>query len=822
MLTSKKIVSILLKTAAGAVGLFILFLVIASVYIQKNKDSIIKKITADLNEKLNGELTIGNTDISIWSSFPNAGAVFFSVQLKDSLYNRPLLSVSKLQCRISLFSLFSNNKVLSSLLIEGGALHLFTDTSGYTNKYLLKSDEKANSESTNSSLVNIHALQFKNCSVLIEDSIREKKYQFSFTELITPVENDDSTIELKLSGAGFIRGLAFDIYNGTFFQNQSLGLKNIPLQFHKSSCKLSIGKSDFVINNHPYSIEGYFNLKDSPSFFLMADVQNIKVSQAGLLLTANIRNKLNDFGLKEYATIHAEISGSLNKPGDPYIYATVNAKNNKLEFIPATIENANIDGVFNNHISDTLPPCDRNSMVTIRQFTGNWNSIQLKGKGITITDLTNPMIDFVLTGNCKMIELDSMLSLSTIQLLQGRASIFLQYHGFFVNDLSLLNKTDVHITLDSAKILYEPRNTLFENCSGKIAVSEKKLQVTNLVCDIKKNHFKINAFTDSIKLTQQNNSINTNLTCTVDAGELNMEDFNYLFTAKNTGRKTRKSKGLGYAFTNVDKMLEYGNLHVNIRSPRIYKNNFSASDLNASLFFTEGEWRVFNASLKHAGGMLHISSSLHQNGNVFVAEKTKIDLENADVEKVFRSFDNFGLTGITYKNLQGTVTASVNINVSFTSKGTVVPRSLNGIAKVKLVNGALINLGAFKEMQKSIMKRRDLSLVKVASVQNTFNIRGSIIDIPRMEISSTIIRLFIEGTYDLRNENTDMSVQVPLNSLRKKDENDLPQNIGKEVKAGTSIYFRIRPGKDGDLKFTLDVFKKLRGNKNDEKGSLTN
>ena len=200
MTAKKKILSVLLKAAGIALALLILVLIAASVYIQKNKDSIIKKITADLNEKLNGELTISSTDISIWSTFPTAGADFFSVQLKDSLYKIPLLSVSKLQCRISLFSLFSSNKTLSSLIIEGGELHLFTDTNGYTNKYLLKGNNRQKNESAGSSLMNIHKLQLKNCSVLIEDSKTERKFQFSFSELQTPVENNDSAIALKLSG----------------------------------------------------------------------------------------------------------------------------------------------------------------------------------------------------------------------------------------------------------------------------------------------------------------------------------------------------------------------------------------------------------------------------------------------------------------------------------------------------------------------------------------------------------------------------------------------------------------------------------------------
>lgn len=78
-----------------------------------------------------------------------------------------------------------------------------------------------------------------------------------------------------------------------------------------------------------------------------------------------------------------------------------------------------------------------------------------------------------------------------------------------------------------------------------------------------------------------------------------------------------------------------------------------------------------------------------------------------------------------------------------------------------------------------------------------------------MQIESTVLTLFIEGVYSLRG-NTDISIQIPLSNLRKRDEDYKLDNKGGEAKGGASIFVRGTPGEDGKIKFKLDIFRKFR------------
>ena len=77
-----------------------------------------------------------------------------------------------------------------------------------------------------------------------------------------------------------------------------------------------------------------------------------------------------------------------------------------------------------------------------------------------------------------------------------------------------------------------------------------------------------------------------------------------------------------------------------------------------------------------------------------------------------------------------------------------------------------------------------------------------------MEIRSTAFALYAEGIYDLKT-GADMSLQIPLSNLSKKQDQDIPPDSrGNDSKAGLSVRLRAKTGSDGKVKITWDPFKK--------------
>ena len=142
-------------------------------------------------------------------------------------------------------------------------------------------------------------------------------------------------------------------------------------------------------------------------------------------------------------------------------------------------------------------------------------------------------------------------------------------------------------------------------------------------------------------------------------------------------------------------------------------------------------------------------------------------------------------------------------------EGKAYPKSINSTVSFSLKNGALINFEPIQKIQDFIFKRRDFTDIRFAELKNKLEIANEDIKINRMEIASSVIRVYVEGVYSLKG-NTDLSIQIPFNNLKKLDSNYIPENKGVNIKAGRSLFLRGRPGADGNVDFKLDLFNKFR------------
>jgi hypothetical protein len=140
---------------------------------------------------------------------------------------------------------------------------------------------------------------------------------------------------------------------------------------------------------------------------------------------------------------------------------------------------------------------------------------------------------------------------------------------------------------------------------------------------------------------------------------------------------------------------------------------------------------------------------------------------------------------------------------------------MEGFIDFSLKKGALVNHEPIQRIQKFIFKNRDLSNIQFAELKDRMEIKKGDIYIRRMEIASSAMTLYVQGVYSLRN-NTDISIQVPLSNLKKRNGDYRPKNEGTNVKAGPSIFLRAKPDRNGNIKVGLDLFKKLRKDKDVE------
>lgn len=785
-------------------------LISAAVYIHYNKPAIINKVKEAFAKNVNGQLQIGNMDVSLWARFPNITVTLENITITDSLNHSPLLQAKTISCSISPFQVAAAKPTLERLKVTHGILHLFIDSAGFDNSYILspKKAPSSNIDNTNSQSL-IHIIELDDVRFISEQVLNNKKFDILVKRAYANITRQDSLLLIAAEEDCQINRLGFNLANGSFFENIPVKGRWL-LQFNPLSKTLHSPVNSIFINNSNFDISADFSFKDSGSFNLSASAGNISYQNAKAIVTKKIQNKLSFLSISQRIKVTALLKGQLKNGGDPQVYITCTASNNTLQTKLTRFDNCSFIGIYTNQLNPNQKPSDPNSIVYFNRFTGRWSGLEMVGDSIRIDNLSTPSFFFNFHSACSFQQLDSALNLKAINFDEGAATLNLQYNGPLAVDATIFANLTGDLKFTNGKITYLPHNLQFDHCNGNITFSKNSIAIKKITCNYKKNHFEVtgtgNSINSAIMATGK-----SNIACNIYCPSFNVSDFKGVFANNSNSVKANNSnKSLGNATSTLDDILDKGDIQLSISAGELLLNNFAAQNARVVLLLQQNNWQLQRASLNFGGGTFFVDATVFKSGNNFVAD-TKLDIKNADVRKAFYAFNDFGQEAITYQNLRGSLNAGGNLHMQLNNTGSIVPGSMQGTANFSILNGTLINFKPLINLQEYVFKNRDMTNVAFAEIKNNLTINQNQVLIPRMEIASTAMRIFIEGVYGVDTA-TDISIQVPFSNLSKPADG-APVNKGTDVKAGPSLYLRAKSRADGKVKIGLDLFRKFRKNK---------
>jgi len=806
MLTIRnRFVRITVKTLLYISAAILLLFIILSIYVQINKKEILSGFKDSLNKNIKGKLSYSDADISIWKHFPFIGLHIYNVKLTDSL-SVPLLEMEEAAVKVSLLQYFNNKTSLRNLSAKNGYLHIITDTSGYTNKYLLQSQKKEK-DSTKGGLELNHA-SLKNVRIILENRQKNKRYNVLFKKLDAKMKNSADELTIDLEQESLIEGLGFNLAKGSFLKKQSFETDLI-LHFNKKTEVLSFDETKVYISGHPYFLKGIFRLEETGSFVL--DIKTTKAPFNNLrnIFAEKTANNIKDIQFEKPIDVTAKLEGSLAYRSIPKITASWKVKDNAITTPVVSLKQVSFDGSFTNEVIKGQPMTDENSGATLRSFKGNWDGISVSGDNITINNLVNPYANMSFQSATDLSALNNKLGLSSIQFVSGKASVNFNYSGLLSKDISLIDKLNGRLSFSNAVIKYIPRNFTFNNCSGNILFSEDRIEASNMKFGLGSNQFTVNVLGSNLSGLTAADVGKATIQCNVYSPSLNIGELTSLFgNRKRAAAKAGSGKILSAA-SKVDAALDHGKLQLQLKAGTVNFKNFHGTDLQGTVLFNNEDLMLNNVAVSHANGRLMINAAITNAGNQNKAT-AKINLQNVDVSKVFKAFDDFGQDGISHANIKGQLNALTNINLMIGQNGNLIPGTINGTVDFSLKNGNLINYEPLQNIKNFVLKNRDMSNISFAELKNKLSINNFRVTIPRMEIQSSAIALFVEGLYDMKKKDSRIDIQVPLKGLKKRDSSYVPQNIGITTKAGTSVYLEGKNDKTGNVKFGLNTSRTIK------------
>ncbi len=808
----KKILKIAGGIFFGFIALLIILFAVIQIYVNTHKQSLLKLVNEKLSDAIAGEVSVKDIEVNVWRHFPSVNIRIKDINLKDSVYNKSLLKVKYVSTRLNVLKLIGGEVDIHNVYLEDGVIHLFTDKNGYSNTYIFKQN-KTKQPGAHPAIID--EIELKNIHFVTQDAVKNKWYGVKANYIHADLDYADSITKIEMTENVLVRGLGFNLAKGYFLKNKVVKA-DWNLAYNSKSKQLSFAETPVDIGASHFKLKGDFFLADTLNahFKLIVKSDAIDYKEAASLVSPNISDKINLVSLTKPLALTAIIEGPMAFRTIPIVNVQWVVKDNQLVTPVITLDKCAFTGSFTNERNKAYPRTDDNSEVLLTKLSASWGGISLIANTNTIvTNLVHPILQFDFSSTTTLSELDERLGLSTLRFISGGALLNVQYNGPLGIDPSKLQYLSGNLVIKDAEVNYEPRNLTFSHCNGEIIFSQTDLLVKNLQCDLNTNHFKVEVVGNNLNLLAQTSLPGkASLLCNVFTPDLDLTDFKTLFQARRvTVSRKKNNRSTANSLVQLDDALQNGTLDMNLTANAVHLNRFTARNVVARLGFKNNDINVTQVSLQHADGTLKMEANVHQINNNYHEASTKLLLDNINVQKLFYAFNNFGMTGLTSSHLRGILTMKGNLNLGIDNKGNVLPKTMLGNLHFSLKRGSLINYKPLMDIQKIVFKNRNLDNIEFAELKDSLELKRNEIYIHRMEIESSALTAYIEGIYSFA-DNTNISIQVPLSNLKKRDDDYEVKNKGAKRKAGASVYLRAKSDGDGGVKIGLDIFKKLRGN----------
>ncbi len=814
----KKIVGWTIKIAAGLIVLLFLLFLGLTMYVNSHKKELIAQATETIHTKLSGNVTIEDLNVSLFRHFPSLSIRLINVSVTDSLYPKhqhKLLSAENLFVRLSTPSLITGRVLINKFTLRNGGFYLFTDSTGYSNGYLLKpknTDAPKPTATNEAAKKLLDQVLIENFSFHLEDVPGDKLYDVTVEKLEASVKKSGEVFTVEVDKKLKIGGIDFKKKNGSFLGKQSMEGK-YTLQFDASQKKLSFNNMNLKIGEQPFVFSGAFLLGKENSFQLHITSQQLLVDFARSLLTPKIAKSIGIVSVKQPLDVDATIGGSL-AGGDPRVQVKFTTQNNQLDSKFLNMTECSFTGEYLNEVVPGNGYTDENSHIYVKEMSGIWEGMKLNIKELNVMNLSHPSIAVQASSNFPLNELNSAMQSETMKFTDGQGEFSLNYSGR-TDSISSKNSTLTgFLRFKNGSLLLTGPQATVQKCTGAFSFNNANLIVDSLNGELAGNAVYMKGRANNVLSVLSDDHVPVSLDWNIYAPVINLNSIRSVLMRKVAAKSTKSKKKTGISKTveNIDRLLSSGAVTAYLKADRLKIEKMDARNFTASIQLEGNTWAVKNASLQHADGSVAVSAYIKELSTNRLSFSSEIDLKNVDAKKTFYAFENFGIKSISHENIRGKLNLKANYSLLLNGKGDPNMNTIAGNASFSLKNGALLNFPPLMEVQKTAFKNRDFSNVQFGEISNKLVFENAGVTIKRMAINSSVLTLFLEGVYGLNN-NTDISIQVPLKNLKKKEDEVRPEFISGDAKGGMSVFLRAAADKDGKIKIKYDPLKRLKGNK---------
>ncbi len=502
--------------------------------------------------------------------------------------------------------------------------------------------------------------------------------------------------------------------------------------------------------------------------------------------------------------VHLEAPMGQSAPAS--VLVKFDLKNNVFKSSFVTITDLSLNGVMSNHEDPSKPMDNKNSAVKLNNVVGKVDELPFEAHAV-LSDFDDLALDIFSKHAVTLPQLNREVDTTSIRFTGGN----------FVSEFHYKGKLNEYFDQETGTYKGDLEGTAkIEN--GAFTLIARKLDFKDIAMSMRFNEDTV--WLDRLGIAFGKSSANlqgiiTNyvpyFTKTVNKGFVklkitspNMDMGSFL--VKNSGKKKsakqakqdkqRVSEMLDKVFT----MLQFD---VDIAIDKLKNRTFAATKFSATIKLNGNSLAMNDVKMNLGGGKLNMSLTMKDLQKDINPVEVKATASNIAVKELFRAFDNFHQKTITDQNLEGIISFNTKFRLKLNDDFNMIPPSFNGEATMLVRDGRLINVEAIHNMSNFLFRKRDFDDVRFAQISGKVKANHRDIQIARMEIQSSVLSLFLEGKYSLDND-TNLSIQVPLSNLKKRDKGYVPKNVGVDAKVGASVFLIAKGMPDGKTEISYD------------------
>lgn len=775
-------------------------------YVGSHREELLARINSEVSSNIDGTLHIGDMRPSLWGDFPHTSVVLRDVYLRDSLWpqhRHDLFRADEIFVRLNPLKLLSRRIDIRKLTLRGGGIFIFTDSSGYSNKYLLK--RKDTTSGKDGQKINFRSFALRNVTVEMEDAPKLKSFGFFIRSLEGVADQTAQGWNTTLNADVLADRMFFNKTRGSFLRRTPLKGR-VFLTYNTGEKDLAVRAPDLRIAGQPVLFQGRFSFLDQPAAFnIHLETKKVAYKKAITWVSENISSKLRPFDFTKPVDLTADLNGHIKFRDTPEVIVRWRVEDNTLKTPHADFEHISFGGYFNNEYVKGNGHGDANSSISFLGVKGQFEQIPFTADTIMATNLLYPLLNLRLRSAFELKKVNEVGDLP-LSFSGGQAELNLHYRGGISRKDTLYPQVYGKVAVRDGAFTYVPRGLSFSGVQAVLSFSDDHLYFNDLSLTTPGGPLRVQGtalhffrffFSDPGKV---------NMFWRISSQGLNLNHFGSLAgrrqSRKGTARRAR-SAGAARFFAGLDQLLNECTATLAVNLGRLQYRSFLATDVRATAAFSKEGVSFQDIALRTGGGTMAVSGRIAQAAaiNPFAL---KADFRQVAVKELFHAFDNFGQDALQAPNLEGRLTANIDVAGKMGESGRVVKRSLNGTARFVLEDGGLKNFEPFRKIGRFAFRKRNLEHVYFEQIRNTIEFRNGVYIIPPLVIRSTAFNMSVQGTYGPPS-GTDLAIVLPLGNPENEDKE---QKKTKKVSRGLTLYLRAHDGKDGKVDIDWDPLKK--------------